>query len=133
VPKAVKPVRCAIYTRKSTEEARDQEFSSLDAQREAALAYIKSQASQGWTGLKTPYNDGGFSGGTMERPALKRCLLDARTDTSARTHRGKCSICKLIQRASESLVGVASSLACLGFTRRALSRRFGEALGRQRR
>src|SRR5258708_228369 len=77
VPKAVKTVRCAIYTRKSTEEGLDQEFSSLDAQREAALAYIKSQASQGWTCLKTPYDDGGFTGGNMERPALKRLLADS--------------------------------------------------------
>jgi site-specific DNA recombinase len=76
VPKAVKSIRCAIYTRKSTEEGLDQEFSSLDAQREAALAYIKSQASQGWTCLKTPYDDGGFTGGNMERPALQRLLAD---------------------------------------------------------
>ncbi|MFL5244143.1 MAG: recombinase family protein [Gemmataceae bacterium] len=76
MPKAVKPLRCAIYSRKSTEEGLDQEFSSLDAQREAAQAYIKSQASQGWTCLKTPYNDGGFTGGNMERPALQRLLAD---------------------------------------------------------
>src|SRR5258707_1368753 len=76
VPKAVKPVRCAIYTRKSTEEGLDQEFSSLDAQRESSLAYIKSQASQGWTCIKAPYDDGGFTGGNMERPALKRLLAD---------------------------------------------------------
>jgi site-specific DNA recombinase len=76
VPKTVKPVRCAIYTRKSTEEGLDQEFSSLDAQRESAQAYIKSQASQGWTCLKTSYNDGGFTGGNMDRPALQRLLAD---------------------------------------------------------
>jgi site-specific DNA recombinase len=74
--KAVKPVRCAIYTRKSTEEGLDQEFSSLDAQRESALAYIKSQASGGWTCLKARYDDGGFTGGNMERPALQRLLAD---------------------------------------------------------
>jgi site-specific DNA recombinase len=74
VPKTVKPVRCAIYTRKSTEEGLDQEFSSLDAQRESAQAYIKSQASQNWICLKTPYNDGGFTGANMDRPALKRLL-----------------------------------------------------------
>src|SRR5260370_41688590 len=67
VPKAVKTVRCAVYARKSTEEGLDQEFSSLDAQRESALAYITSQASQGWTCLKAPYDDGGFTGGNMER------------------------------------------------------------------
>jgi site-specific DNA recombinase len=76
VAKAVKSVRCAIYTRKSTEEGLDQEFSSLDAQRESALAYTKSQASQGWTCLKSRYDDGGFTGGNMERPALKRLLAD---------------------------------------------------------
>jgi site-specific DNA recombinase len=76
VPKAVKPVRCAIYTRKSTEEGLDQEFSSLDAQREAAQAYIKSQASQNWACLPRNYADGGFTGGNMERPALQRLLVD---------------------------------------------------------
>jgi site-specific DNA recombinase len=76
VAKTVKSVRCAIYTRKSTEEGLDQEFNSLDAQRASALAYIKSQASQGWTCIKTHYDDGGFSGGNMERPALQRLLAD---------------------------------------------------------
>jgi hypothetical protein len=64
-------VRCAIYTRKSTEEGLQQEFNSLDAQRESAEAYIKSQASEGWICLPDGFNDGGFSGGTIERPALK--------------------------------------------------------------
>jgi site-specific DNA recombinase len=76
MPKAVKPVRCAIYTRKSTEEGLDQEFSSLDAQRESAQAYIKSQASQNWRSLPRRYDDGGFTGGNMERPALQRLLAD---------------------------------------------------------
>ncbi len=69
-------LRCAIYTRKSTEEGLEQEFNSLDAQREACEAYIKSQASEGWQALDTPYDDGGFSGGTIKRPALKRFLVD---------------------------------------------------------
>ncbi len=69
-------VRCAIYTRKSTEEGLDQEFNSLDAQRESAEAYIKSMQHEGWECLPTQYSDGGFSGGTMERPALKRLLDD---------------------------------------------------------
>src|SRR5258707_12044219 len=69
-------VRCAIYTRKSTEEGLDQEFNSLDAQRESAEAYIQSQASEGWVCLPEPYNDGGFTGGNMERPALQRLLKD---------------------------------------------------------
>jgi site-specific DNA recombinase len=68
--------RCAIYTRKSTEEGLDQEFNSLDAQRESAEAYIKSQAAEGWVCLPDRYDDGGFSGGNMDRPALKRLLAD---------------------------------------------------------
>jgi site-specific DNA recombinase len=69
-------VRCAIYTRKSTEEGLDQAFNSLDAQRDAAEAYIKSQAHEGWTALPDRYDDGGFTGGTMDRPALARLLRD---------------------------------------------------------
>jgi site-specific DNA recombinase len=61
-----KVVRCAIYTRKSTEEGLDQEFNSLDAQREAAEAYIASQQHQGWLSLPQRYDDGGFSGGTLD-------------------------------------------------------------------
>ena len=68
--------RCAVYTRKSSEEGLDQTFNSLDAQREACEAYIKSQAHEGWKLVKTAYDDGGFSGGTMERPALQRLLAD---------------------------------------------------------
>jgi len=74
--KAMPPVRCAIYTRKSSEEGLDQAFNSLDAQREAGEAYVKSQAGEGWTCLKAAYDDGGISGGTMERPALQRLLAD---------------------------------------------------------
>jgi site-specific DNA recombinase len=73
---STKIVRCAIYTRKSTEHGLDQEFNSLDAQREACEAYIKSQASQGWQALSQPYDDPAFSGGNLERPALKRLLRD---------------------------------------------------------
>ena len=69
-------LRCAIYTRKSTEEGLDQEFNSLDAQRESCEAYIASQASLGWSVLPVRYDDGGFSGGTTERPALKALLND---------------------------------------------------------
>ena len=69
-------IRCAIYTRKSSEEGLEQAFNSLDAQREACEAYIKSQRHEGWTTLATMYDDGGISGGTMERPALKRLLAD---------------------------------------------------------
>ena len=68
--------RCAIYTRKSSEEGLEQDFNSLHAQREACEAFIKSQASEGWKLIKTAYDDGGLSGGTMERPALQRLLAD---------------------------------------------------------
>ena len=76
-PTGVTPkVRCAIYTRKSTEEGLEQEFNSLDAQREAAEAFIASQRSEGWVSLPNRYDDGGFSGGTMDRPAFKRLMQD---------------------------------------------------------
>jgi len=68
--------RCAVYTRKSSEEGLEQNFNSLHAQREACEAFVKSQASEGWKLIRTPYDDGGLSGGTMERPALKRLLAD---------------------------------------------------------
>jgi site-specific DNA recombinase len=71
-------VRCAIYTRKSTEEGLEQAFNSLDAQREACAAYIRSQQHEGWTELPTRYDDGGFSGGSMDRPALAALLDDIR-------------------------------------------------------
>lgn len=69
-------LRCAIYTRKSSEEGLEQSFNSLDAQREACEAYILSQKSEGWKALPALYDDGGFSGGTIDRPALKRLLQD---------------------------------------------------------
>jgi site-specific DNA recombinase len=69
-------LRCAIYTRKSSEEGLDKEFNSLDAQREASEAFIKSQAHENWSCLRQRYDDGGFSGGTIERPALARLLAD---------------------------------------------------------
>src|SRR6202521_4738105 len=68
--------RCAIYTRKSSEEGLEQDFNSLDAQRESCEAFIRSQHGEGWRLVQTGYDDGGFSGGTMERPALKRLLAD---------------------------------------------------------
>ena len=70
------PLRCAIYTRKSTEEGLDQDFNSLDAQREAAEAYIHSQAHAGWTAHSARYDDGGYSGSNLDRPALQRLLAD---------------------------------------------------------
>ena len=71
-----KKTRCAIYTRKSTDEGLEQAFNSLDAQREACAAFILSQKHEGWSVLPTLYDDGGYSGGTLERPALKRLLAD---------------------------------------------------------
>ena len=68
--------RCAVYTRKSSEEGLDQDFNSLDAQREACLAYIQSQKSVGWKPIRTHYDDGGFSGGNVDRPALTQLLAD---------------------------------------------------------
>src|SRR3979490_273430 len=68
--------RCAVYTRKSSEEGLEQDFNSLHAQREACEAFIKSQTGEGWRLIKTAYDDGGLSGGTMERPALQRLLTD---------------------------------------------------------
>src|SRR3989475_7068430 len=75
---SVKPVRCAIYTRVSTDQGLDQEFNSLDAQYDASSAYIKSQAHAGWILVKARYDDGGYSGGSTDRPDLQRLLDDVR-------------------------------------------------------
>ena len=72
----IRKLRCAVYTRKSTEEGLEQEFNSLDAQREACEAYVASQKSEGWLLVPDRYDDGGFSGGTLERPSLKHLLAD---------------------------------------------------------
>ena len=74
----MKKIRCAIYTRKSSEDGLEQEFNSLDAQREACAAYVTSQKQEGWTLIPDAYDDGGLSGGSLERPALKRLLDDIR-------------------------------------------------------
>jgi site-specific DNA recombinase len=94
-------VRCAIYTRKSSEEGLEKNFSSLDAQREAALAYIQSQRHEGWKCLPNRYDDGGFTGGNMDRPALKRLLADVEG--------GKidCVVCYKVDRLSRSLLDFA--------------------------
>jgi site-specific DNA recombinase len=94
-------VRCAIYTRKSTEEGLDQDFNSLDAQREAAEAYIHSQAHAGWTALPDRYDDGGYSGSNLERPALQRLVADIRA--------GKidCVLTHRVDRLSRSLLDFA--------------------------
>ena len=94
--------RCAIYTRKSTDEGLDMDFNSLDAQREAAEAFIASQKHRGWSCLETDYSDGGFSGGNTERPALKRLLADIKS--------GKIDVVVVykIDRLSRSLLDFAS-------------------------
>src|ERR1700682_2503548 len=79
-PVVPKPRRCAIYTRKSTEHNLDLEFNSLDAQREACEAYIKSQAHEGWRLVPDRYDDGGLSGASLDRPALQKLLADVRAD-----------------------------------------------------
>jgi site-specific DNA recombinase len=91
-------VRCAVYTRKSTEEGLEQEFNSLDAQREAAEAYIASQRHEGWRCLEARYDDGGFSGGTADRPALKRLLADVEAG------RVDCVVVYKVDRLSRSLL-----------------------------
>ena len=74
----LRKMRCAIYTRKSTEEGLDQNYNSLDAQRDACQAYIASQKSEGWVALLDAYDDGGFTGGNLHRPGLQRLLADIR-------------------------------------------------------
>jgi site-specific DNA recombinase len=100
-----RPIRCAIYTRKSTEEGLDQEFTSLDAQREAAEAYVRSQAGQHWTCLRTRYDDGGFSGGNTDRPALQRLLQDIQAS------KVDCVVVYKVDRLSRSLLDFARMMA----------------------
>ena len=94
-------VRCAIYTRKSTEEGLEQEFNSLHAQREAAEAYIQSQKHLGWTLVSDHYDDGGFTGSNLERPALQRLLQDIDV------HRVDCILVYKVDRLSRSLLDFA--------------------------
>jgi len=97
----IQRVRCAIYTRKSTDENLDAEFNSLDAQRESAEAYVASQRHEGWVALPTRYDDGGFSGGNLERPALRRLLDDVEAD------RIDCVVVYKVDRLSRSLLDFA--------------------------
>ncbi|MFO0491780.1 MAG: recombinase family protein, partial [bacterium] len=94
-------IRCAIYTRKSTEEGLNQEFNSLDAQRESAIAYIASQKNEGWQCLPEKYDDGGFTGGNIERPALKRLMADIETG------KVNCVVVYKVDRLSRSLMDFA--------------------------
>jgi site-specific DNA recombinase len=84
-PIVPKPQRCAIYTRKSTEHNLDLEFNSLDAQREACEAYIKSQAHEGWRLVPGRYDDGGLSGASLDRSALQKLLADVRAGNTPET------------------------------------------------
>ncbi|MGE0830250.1 MAG: recombinase family protein [Hyphomonadaceae bacterium] len=109
--------RCAIYTRKSTDEGLDKAFNSLDAQREACEAFILSQAGEGWSLVKDIYDDGGYSGGTMERPGLKRLIADVeagrvdvivvyKVDRLTRSLADFSRIIEILDRASASFVSV---------------------------
>jgi site-specific DNA recombinase len=97
----VQKVRCAVYTRKSSEEGLDMEFNSLDAQRESCEAYVASQKAEGWLLVPDRYDDGGFSGGTLERPALQRLLADIED------HRVDVVVVYKIDRLSRSLMDFA--------------------------
>ena len=103
-PATLPVVRCAVYTRKSTEEGLEQEFNSLDAQREAGEAFVASQRQEGWTCLPERYDDGGFTGGNMERPALQRLLADIEA--------GKidCVVVYKVDRLSRSLLDFAQMM-----------------------
>ena len=94
-------VRCAIYTRKSSEEGLDQEYNSLDAQRDSAEAFIASQKNEGWVALPDRYDDGGYSGGTIERPAIERLLADVKNGEL------DCVVVYKVDRLSRSLLDFA--------------------------
>lgn len=97
-------LNCAIYIRKSTDEGLDKEFNSLDAQRERAEAYIKSQAQEGWHCVPDTYDDGGFAGGNMDRPALRQLLADIEVG------KVNCVVVYKIDRLSRSLMDFARML-----------------------
>jgi site-specific DNA recombinase len=100
-------VRCGIYTRKSTDEGLDQAFNTLDSQREAAEAFINSQRQEGWTALPQKYDDGGYTGANMERPALKRLLADVQSGAV------NCVVVYKVDRLSRSLLDFARIMEIL--------------------
>ncbi len=104
-PSVLALVRCAVYTRESTEEGLEQKFNSLDAQREAGEAFIRSQAGEGWTCLPERYDDGGFTGGNMDRPALRRLMGDIEAG------RIDAVVCYKVDRLSRSLLDFAKMMA----------------------
>ena len=99
-------LRCAVYTRVSTEHGLEQEFNSLDNQREASEAFVKSQAHEGWKLIRTHYDDGGYSGGSMERPALQKLLDDVRA------RRVDVVVVYKVDRLTRSLADFASWSSC---------------------
>jgi site-specific DNA recombinase len=116
-PACTPSIRCGVYTRKSTSEGLDQEFNSLDAQREAAEAYITSQRHEGWEGLPDRYDDGGYTGGNTDRPALRRliadiaagkigCVVVYKVDRLSRSLRDFLSLMELFQKYSVMFVSV---------------------------
>src|ERR1017187_9670928 len=100
-------VRCAIYTRKSTEEGLEQDFNTLDAQRESGEALISSQRGEGWTASLDRYDDGGFTGANMDRPALKRLLADIEAGVV------NCIVVYKVDRLSRSLLDFARIMEIL--------------------
>ena len=100
-------VRCAIYTRKSTEEGLEQAFNTLDAQREAAEAFINSQRHEGWMALPQKYDDGGYTGANMDRPALKRLLADVESGVV------NCVVVYKVDRLTRSLLDFARIIEIL--------------------
>ena len=115
-----KVLRCAIYTRKSTEDGLDQEFNSLDAHYEACAAYALSQRHEGWTVLPDRYDDGGFSGGNMERPGLKHLMADVaankvdiillyKIDRLTRSLADFAKIVEVLDKANASFVSITQS------------------------
>jgi site-specific DNA recombinase len=116
-------INCAVYSRKSTEEGLEQEFNSLDAQREAGEAFVASQKSEGWICLPDRYDDGGFTGGNMERPALKRlmadidagrvdCVVVYKVDRLSRSLLDFTQIMEAIERRGVSFVSVSQFFLC---------------------
>ena len=103
----IRPMRCAVYTRKSTSEGLEQDFNSLDAQREACMAYIASQRGEGWHPLNTHYDDGGFTGANTDRPGLQQLIQDIKQGLV------NCVVVYKVDRLSRSLLDFSQILEFL--------------------